>query len=277
LGWGARLTPRGAGNLALWGFTALTLLFLIAPSLVVIPMSFNAAELLTFPPPGYSLRWYANFFERSEWRLAARNSFVIATLTTVLATALGTMVALGFVGGRIPLRNLVMGLFLTPMIVPAIVTAVAVYGLYASLGLTGTVAGMVLAHSVLAIPFVVINVSAVLQGLDRRIEQAARSLGASPLRAFFLVTLPLIRPGVLAGGLFAFITSFDELVVALFLSGIEAATLPVQMWSGIRFEINPTVASVSTMLIGLSIVVVVAVGALRRAAEQARGRGGGER
>jgi putative spermidine/putrescine transport system permease protein len=259
------VTGRRLGRLTLGLFTVAVCVFLVAPSLVVVPMSFSSAELLVFPPPGYSLRWYANFFERPEWTLAGRNSFVVAALTTVLATGLGTMAALGLVRGRVPLRALVTAVFLTPMIVPAIVTAVAVYGLYATLRLTGTVAGMVLAHTVLALPFVIVNVSAVLQGMDWRIEQAARSLGASPLRAFWLVTLPLVRPGIVAGALFAFITSFDELVVALFISGIEAVTLPVQMWSGIRFEINPTVAAVSTMLIAMSAVVFAVVGLARRA------------
>jgi putative spermidine/putrescine transport system permease protein len=255
---------RRAGRLAFGLFTGLVCLFLVAPSLVVIPMSFSAAELLAFPPPGWSLRWYLNFFERAEWTLAARNSFVIASLTTLCATALGTLTALGLVRGRVPLRNVVTAVFLTPMIVPAIVTAAAVYGLYARLGLTGTIPGMVLAHTILALPFVIVNVAAVLQGMDWRLEQAARSLGASPLHAFRLVTLPLIRPGIAAGALFAFVTSFDELVVALFVSGIEAVTLPVQMWSGIRFEINPTVAAVSTMLIVMSATAFGLVAALRR-------------
>jgi putative spermidine/putrescine transport system permease protein len=255
--------PVRWGRVALDALIALVCVFLVAPSLIVIPMSFSAAELLTFPPPGWSLRWYANFFERPEWTLAGRNSFLIAFLTTVCATALGTLTALGLVRGRVPLRHLVTAVFLTPMIVPAIVTAVAVYGLYARLRLTGTIPGMVLAHTVLALPFVVVNVSAVLQGMDWRIEQAARSLGASPVRAFWLVTLPLVRPGIVAGALFAFITSFDELVVALFVSGIEAVTLPVQMWSGIRFEINPTVAAVSTMLILMSALAFAVAASLR--------------
>jgi putative spermidine/putrescine transport system permease protein len=266
------LAPRHLGRLALTLFTALVCLFMVAPSLIVIPMSLNPSEVLTFPPSGYSLRWYANFFERPDWRLAGRNSFVIAVLTTLVATGVGAMTALGLVRGRVPFRALVTAIFLTPMIVPAIVTAVAVYGLYATLRLTGTILGVVLAHAVLALPFVIVNVSAVLQGMDWRVEQAARSLGATPSRAFWLVTLPLIRPGIAAGAVFAFVTSFDELVVALFISGIEAVTLPVQMWSGIRFEINPTVAAVSTMLIAMSAAAFGLVGVLRA---RARWRGPG--
>jgi putative spermidine/putrescine transport system permease protein len=252
------------GSTALWVITIVTLIFLIAPSLIVIPMSFSAGETLSFPPPGYSLRWYENFFTQPEWQSAARNSVIVAVLTTIVATILGTGVSIALMRGSVPARNLATSLFLTPMIVPAIVTAVAVYGLYVRFRLVGTIQGLVLAHTVLALPFVMINVSAVLQGMDIRLEHAARSLGATPVRTFFLVTLPLIRPGILAGALFAFITSFDELVVALFISGDRAATLPVQIWSGLRFEINPTVAAVSTLLIVLSTASLGLAGLLRR-------------
>jgi putative spermidine/putrescine transport system permease protein len=252
------------GSTALWVITIFTLIFLIAPSLIVIPMSFSAGETLSFPPPGYSLRWYENFFTQPEWQSAARNSVIVAVLTTIVATVLGTGVSIALMRGSVPARNLATSLFLTPMIVPAIVTAVAVYGLYVRFRLVGTIQGLVLAHTVLALPFVMINVSAVLQGMDIRLEHAARSLGATPVRTFFLVTLPLIRPGILAGALFAFITSFDELVVALFISGDRAATLPVQIWSGLRFEINPTVAAVSTLLIVLSTASLGLAGLLRR-------------
>jgi putative spermidine/putrescine transport system permease protein len=258
------MSQERLGSIALWAVTILTLIFLIAPSLIVIPMSFSAGETLSFPPPGYSLRWYENFFTRPEWRLAARNSVIVAVLTTIVATVLGTGVSIALMRGRIPVRNLMTSIFLTPMIVPVIVTAVAVYGLYVRFRLVGTIQGLVLAHTVLALPFVMINVSAVLQGMDIRLEHAARSLGATALRTFFLVTLPLIRPGILAGALFAFITSFDELVVALFISGDRAATLPVQIWSGLRFEINPTVAAVSTLLILLSTASLGLAGLLRR-------------
>jgi putative spermidine/putrescine transport system permease protein len=252
------------GSTALWVITIFTLIFLIAPSLIVIPMSFSAGETLSFPPPGYSLRWYENFFTQPEWQSAARNSVIVAVLTTIVATILGTGVSIALMRGSVPARNLATSLFLTPMIVPAIVTAVAVYGLYVRFRLVGTIQGLVLAHTVLALPFVMINVSAVLQGMDIRLEHAARSLGATPVRTFFLVTLPLIRPGILAGALFVFITSFDELVVALFISGDRAATLPVQIWSGLRFEINPTVAAVSTLLIVLSTASLGLAGLLRR-------------
>jgi putative spermidine/putrescine transport system permease protein len=261
---GGAMMRLSLGSALLWSFAGLVCLFLVLPSLIVVPMSFNADNLIRFPPRGFSFVWYETYFARENWRMATVNSLAIAILTTALATSLGTLAAYGLVRGRIPLRNLFIFVMLMPMIVPPIVSAVSMYGVFAPLNLVGTIAGMALAHTVLALPFVMINVSAVLQRMDWRAEQAARSLGASATRAFLLVTLPLIRPGIIAGAIFAFITSFDEVVVALFLSGSNAVTLPVQMWSGLRFEINPVVASVSTMLIGLSVAGLAAMNLLRR-------------
>jgi len=250
-----------------WSVVALVCVYLMIPSFVVIPMSFNSSELLQFPPRDFSLRWYETYFAREEWTTSTVNSFIVAGCTTVLATGLGTMMALGLIRGRVPFRNFWIGVFLMPLIVPTIVSGVALYAVLGPARLVGTIPGLVVAHTVLALPFVLVNVSAVLQRVDWRIEQAARSLGASPLQAFRLVTLPIIRPGILAGALFAFITSFDEVVVALFISGVGAVTLPVQMWDGLRFEINPVVASASTLLIGLSVVVLILAAVLRRRSE----------
>ena len=259
---------RSCGDVALTGFAALVCLFLALPSLIVVPMSFNADNLLRFPPQGFSLGWYETYFAREEWRSATWNSLAIALSVTILATALGTLAALALIRGRIAFRNLYIYLMLTPMIVPPIVSAVSMYGVFARLGLVGTLPGMVLAHTALALPFVVINVAAVLQRMDWRVEQAARSLGASAPRAFFLVTLPLIRPGLVVAAIFAFITSFDEVVIALYISGSRAVTLPVQMWSGLRFEINPVVAAVSTLLLAISVLSLIAIGLLRRVASR---------
>jgi len=258
------------GDAALAGFAGIVSLFLVLPSVIVVPMSFNDDNLLRFPPHGFSLAWYDAYFTREDWRSATWNSITIALAVTGLATVLGTLAALGLVRGRIPLRNLYIFLMLTPMIAPPIVSAVSMYGVFAQLGLVGTRLGMTFAHTVLALPFVVVNVVAVLQRMDWRLEQAARSLGASAVRAFLLVTLPMIRPGIVVAAIFAFITSFDEVVVALYISGSSAITLPVQMWSGLRFEINPVVAAVSTLLLGLSVIVVLAIGMLRRTASRAR-------
>lgn len=250
-----------------WSLVGLICLYLMIPSFVVIPMSFNSSELLQFPPESFSLKWYERYFSRDEWTTSTLNSFIVAGLTTVVATILGTMMALGLIRGQVPFRNFWIGVLLTPLIIPTIVSAVALYRVLGPVRLVGSIPGLVLAHTVLALPFVLVNVSAVLQRVDWTVEQAARSLGASPLQAFLLVTLPIIRPGILAGALFAFITSFDEVVIALFISGVGAVTLPVQMWSGLRFEINPVVASASTLLIGLSIVVLALAAILRRRSE----------
>jgi putative spermidine/putrescine transport system permease protein len=246
-------------------------LFLVLPSLIVVPMSFNADTLLRFPPQGFSGLWYQTYFDAEDWRAATWHSLAIALSVTILATALGTIAALALIRGRIALRTLYIYLMLTPMIVPPIVSAVSMYGVFAQFRLVGTLPGMVLAHTVLALPFVIINVAAVLQRMDWRIEQAARSLGASAIKAFFLVTLPLIRPGLIVAAIFAFITSFDEVVVALYISGSSAITLPVEMWSGLRFEINPVVAAVSSLLLGLSLLILLAIALLRRVSGAARG------
>jgi putative spermidine/putrescine transport system permease protein len=245
-------------------FVGLVLVFLALPTLAVIPMSFNSAELLVFPPPGYSTRWFKTFFQRPEWYGAAINSLIIALLTTVAATIIGTAASMALARSRFRLKGAIAVIFLLPMMVPAIVTGVALYRSYAVWGLAGTIPGLVLAHTIVALPFVVINVSAVLNRMDWRMEQAALSLGASHLQAFLRVTLPIIKPGVMAGALFAFLTSFDEVVVALFMTGVDTVTLPVQMWAGIRFEINPVVAAVSVMLVGLSAFVFTVYALLRR-------------
>lgn len=245
-------------------FVSAVCAFLIMPTLIVVPMSFTSAEQLIFPPVGFSLRWYTTYATSTAWRLATLNSVLAATGAMVLATVLGTLAALAIARGRLPFRGALTTLFLFPMIVPSIVTAVAIYNTFARLGLTDTIAGMILAHTILGLPFVIINVLAVLQKMDWRIVNAARSLGATPTRALLLVTLPAIMPGVLAGALFAFVTSFDEVVVALFLAGTSAATLPVQMWQGLRFEINPTVAAVSVLLIVFTSIVFALATTLKR-------------
>ena len=230
--------------------------FMVLPTIIVVPISFSSADFISFPPVGFSLRWYELFFNSRQWQNAAANSFMVATGATALATILGTMASLGAMRLSKRMATPVTMTFLLPLMMPAIVTAIVLYSGYARIGISGTVFGLSLAHAILGLPFVVINVSAALQKMDWRTENAARSLGASPVRAFFLVTLPAIRPGIVAGAAFAFLTSFDDVVVALFMSGIDATTLPVQMWNGIRFEISPAVAAVSTMLLAFSCIAI---------------------
>jgi len=249
---------------------ALVLLYLVFPILVVIPLSFSAGTYLSFPPPGFSLRWYANFFGRTDWLDAASLSMWVGAAVMLLATALGAPAALALVRSDFSGKNFLTGFIISPLIAPVIIVAIGIYFFYARLGLVGNPVALVIAHTALAVPFVVINVSATLQGFDERLEQAAMNLGATPWRTFWQVTFPIIRPGVLAGALFAFISSFDELVVALFVSGTSAVTLPRKMWESIRFEIDPTIAAVSTMLIVLTGALFLSAELLRRRSERLR-------
>ena len=269
---------RGRGvsvpRVILYLVTGLTLFYLLFPVFVVVPVSFSSAQYLQFPPPGLSLQWYEKYFGREDWVDATLLSLRIGAITALLATVLGTLASLALVRGRFRGRQAVNSFIVSPMIIPGIIVAIGVYFFYARLQIVGSPFGLALAHTALAIPFVVVNVSATLYGFDERLEFAAMNLGANRWQTFFRVTLPIIRPGVLAGALFAFITSFDELIVALFVSGTGAVTLPRKMWDGIRMEIDPTIAAVSTLLILISISVLVSAELLRQRAERLRtGRG----
>ena len=251
---------------------ALILVFLAFPIIVVVAVSFSSATYLTFPPPALSLKWYAVYFGAENWLGPTWLSIWVAACVVVLSTLLGTLAALGIARLPRPLRVLVSGLILSPLIVPVIVVSIGVYYAFSKYGLVGKPIALVLAHTSLAVPFVVTSVTATLAGIDPRLEQAALSLGATPRGTFFQVTLPLIRPGVLVGALFAFITSFDELIVALFLSGQGAVTLPRRMWEDLRYAIDPTIAAVSTLTIILTAVLLGGAHLLRKRAEQNRTR-----
>ncbi len=257
---------------------AFIFIFLIAPIFVIIPLSFNAEPYFTFTPgmlaldsEAYSFRWYQDFWSNSEWTLSLRNSFIIAIASTLIATVLGTIAALGLSSAHMPYRAAVMGLLISPMIVPLIISAAAMFFFYSSVGLAQTFPGLILAHAALGTPFVVITVTATLTGFDNSLIRAAQSLGATPTRTFFRVIMPLILPGVISGALFAFITSFDEVVVVLFLAGFEQRTIPRQMWSGIREEISPTILAVATMLVAISIMLLSTLELLRRRNVRLRG------
>jgi putative spermidine/putrescine transport system permease protein len=247
------------------------LLYMALPILIIMVLSFSSASYLTFPPPAFGVRWYRAYLGSAEWLAATGLSLSVAASVVVLATVLGTLAALGL--ARLPpvLRALAAALILSPLIVPVIVVAIGIYYAFSRYGLVGTPVGLVLAHTCLAVPFVVTSVSASLAGFDRRLEQAALSLGATPWGTFRQITLPLIRPGVLVGALFAFITSFDELIVALFLSGSGAVTLPRRMWDDLRFAIDPTIAAVSTLTIVLTASLLAVVHLARQRAERMRG------
>ncbi|HTO85495.1 MAG TPA: ABC transporter permease [Methylomirabilota bacterium] len=247
------------------------LLFLIAPILVIMPLSFNAESFFTYPMPGFSLQWYIDFFTNDRWTLALRNSIVVAAAVTTLATALGTLAALGLSRSNFPYREVFMSLLISPMVVPLIISAVGMYFFYTRIGVSNSLPGLILAHTALATPFVVIVVTATLSGFDYSLVRAGASLGAPPTTVFFKVILPLILPGVVSGALFACVTSFDESVVVLFLAGPEQRTLPKQMFSGIREMISPTITAAATLLILFAVIMLTTVELLRRRSERLRG------
>lgn len=250
------------------GSAGLVLAFLVLPILAVLPVSFNKASFIALPPNAYSMRWYEAFFQDREWQSALLNSVQVALIATVFALVLGTLAALGLrrIKGR--WQRFITGLFLAPMIVPVIVTAVAVYRSALDVGLSGTPLGLGLSHAMLAFPFVVINVGIALRAVDESWLRAASGLGASPWRIFRTVTLPNIMPGMVGGGVFAFITSFDEVVVAVFMAGYSNKTLPVKMWEAIRIEFTPVVAVAATLMILLAILLFGVAQALTKKAER---------
>ena len=237
---------------------SLVLAFLVLPILAVLPASFNHAMFIYLPPKAVSLRWYDSFFADTEWMTTLVNSLQVAVLVTLLSVALGTAAALGLerIGRR--WRTLLAGLFMAPLIVPVIITGVALYRTAIGLGFSGTLLALVFGHTVLALPLVVINVGISLRSVDPNWLRAATGLGASPWTVFRTVTLPNILPGLIGGAVFAFLTSFDEVVVSIFLAGHQGKTLPVKMWEAIRIELTPEAAVAATMMILLAVVLFVA-------------------
>ncbi len=279
----ARLAPYLTPGQVLWHFTFRVIcgaifIFLITPILVVMPLSFNAQdfftftpEMLRFDPAGYSLKHYEDFLTNSDWQNALWNSIRIAPVATLLSVSFGTLAAIGLSQPHVPFRRAIMATLISPMIVPLIISAAGMYFFYSRIGLQGTYFGVVLAHAALGIPFVIITVTATLVGFDRSLTRAAANMGANPVTTFFRVQMPLILPGVISGGLFAFITSFDEVVVVLFVGSAGQKTLPWQMFTGLREQISPTILAVATILVVISIALLTVVELLRRRSERLRG------
>lgn len=267
-------TGQRIARYALWTFVALVLAFLMAPIIVFVPLSFSAGSFLHFPLPGLSLRWYADFFTSELWLPSLKNSLIVGAGATTIATTLGTLAAFGFWRARFPGRRLLFALLLSPLVVPVIIVAVGVYFAFARVGLTDGFLGLTLAHAALGAPFVLVTVLSTLSGFDRRLLDAAASLGAPPLTAFRRVALPILFPGIFAGALFAFATSFDEVVVALLLTGPGQRTLPRQMFAGINDNISLTITAAGTMLVALACLLLLAAEGLRRRAERLRARAG---
>ena len=254
--------------------------FLIAPLFVIFPLSFNAEEFLVITdgmkrldPDAFSFRWYTDMIygTKNPWGLATKNSLIIAFFATIGSTILGTVAALGLSSRHMPYKAAFMALLISPMIVPLIISGTAIFFFMAKVGLAATHTGIVLSHIILGTPFVVITVTATLSGFDHSVTRAAASLGSNPVNTFMKITLPLIMPGVISGALFAFVTSFDEVVVVLFLAGLENTTIPIQMWVGLREQLSPTIMAVATCLIVMSTLILVTAELLRRRSERLRG------
>ncbi len=295
------LPPYASSLEKVWRYTYLTIctcvfVFLITPILIIVPLSFNAEPYFTFTegmfdldPAAFSLRWYqdivyngmaapdavegwwADMWNNAQWIRATRNSFFIAICSTVLATTLGTLAALGLSRPEMPYRQLITSLLISPMIVPLVIMATGMFFFYSDVGLTKTYLGIILAHTTLGVPFVIITVTATLTGFDRSLIRASQGLGANGVKTFFSVIMPLILPGMISGALFAFITSLDEVVAVIFLADVEQRTIPRQMFSGIREQISPTILAVATILVCVSIALLTTIELLRRRSERLRG------
>jgi len=255
-------------------------IYLIAPLFVIFPLSFSHDEFLIFSeemkrldPDGFSTRWYKDMVwgTKNPWGLAAKNSLFIAFFATIGSVLIGTLAAVGLSSRYMPYKGIIMAILISPMIVPLIISGVAIFFFMAKVGLAATHTGIILAHIILGTPFVVITVTATLSGFDHSVTRAAASLGSAPINTFMKITLPLILPGVISGALFAFVTSFDEVVVVLFLAGLENTTIPIQMWVGLREQLSPTILAVATCLIIMSTLILVSAELLRRRSERLRG------
>ena len=273
------LSPAERGWFYVFRFYGLVVLvFLVVPLIVIVPLSFNATpyftftrDMLTLNPKGYSLQWYAHFFTDPVWLHALKNSFIIAPIATICATTLGTLASLGLTRPNMPFRTAITSLLVLPMIVPLIITATALFFYFSFLHIVDTYLGVIIAHTILGTPFVVITVTATLEGLDPQFYRAALSLGASPTRSFFRVVMPLVLPGIISGALFAFMTSFDEVVIVLFIAGPEQKTLPLQMWTNLRYTIDPTILSVASLILLLAVTLLGGLEFFRRRSEKIRG------
>ena len=289
-----KLQPYLSSSQVLWHYVfrivcGIIFIFLIMPILVVMPLSFNSQdfftftpEMLKFEPEGYSLKHYRDFFTNNEWQRSFKNSLLIAPVATLVSVSLGTLAAIGLSQSHVPFKRAIMAILISPMIVPLIISATGMFFFYShvgnfledTIGLDKNFVGyvkVILAHSVLGIPFVIITVTATLVGFDSSLTRAAANMGANPVKTFFKIQMPLILPGVISGGLFAFITSFDEVVVVMFVGSTNQKTLPWQMFTGLREQISPTILAVATILVAISIALLITLEMLRRRSERLRG------
>ncbi|MCW1843738.1 ABC transporter permease [Prosthecomicrobium hirschii] len=246
------------------GITGLTVVYLLMPILFIAALSFGSSQWLIFPPPAWTTRWYSELFADPRWLESAWVSFVIACVVAVLSVVIGLAVAYGLVRGTFRGREALKAFFLTPMILPVVILAVALYALFLRVGLNGTTTGFVIAHLVVALPFAVLTITSALEGFDKAIEDAAILCGASPLEAVVRVTLPGIAHGLFSAAVFSFLASWDEVVLAIFMASPTLQTLPVKIWATLRQDLTPVIAAASTLLIGLTILLMLLVAVIRR-------------
>ncbi len=263
------LPPHATVGQRVWyyGFRALAAIlfvFLIFPLVTIVPLAFNSGELLHYPLQGVSLKWFREFFTSEEWWRAMKNSAIIGFFATILATVLGTLAALGINRADFPGKQVLLALLISPMMIPLVITALSLYLFYARLGLNDTYIGLIIAHAILGVPFVLITVSATLQSFDTNLIRAGASLGAPPSKVFFDIIMPNIAPGIASGAMFAFATSLDEVVVVLFVAGPDHRTLPRQMFAGIREQLSPTILAAAVVLIVVAAVFMVFLEMLNR-------------
>ncbi len=260
--------PGKLGYYAFLAFCGLIFMFLVLPVLIVLPLSFNSEPYFTYPMHGFSLRWYQDILDNEMWIVSTKNSIIVGLGSTALSVLLGTLTALGLNKPGLPFKKLTTGILISPMIVPLVITGVGMYIFYAKHDLTGNLLGIITAHTVIGTPFVIIFVNAALAGFNSNITRAGQSLGASPTYVFFKITLPLIMPGIIYGGMLAFVSSLDELVIVMFLAGVEERTIPMQMWTGLREQLSPSVLAVATILMTLLVGLLIALELLRRRRER---------
>ncbi|TPN50771.1 ABC transporter permease [Mesorhizobium sp. B1-1-7] len=251
-------------KIALLGFTALVAGFLLLPVVFIVLLSFGSSRWLAFPPPGWTLKWYQELFADPAWFDAALTSAKIATTTAILAVVIGLLASFALVRGQFHGREILRGLLLTPMVLPVVVFAIAIYAFFLRLGLGGTTIGFVIAHTVLALPFAIIPIATALEGFDKSIEDAAIVCGASPFEAKLRITLPSIRIGIFSAAIFAFLASWDEVVVAIFMASPSLQTLPVKIWGSLRSDLSPVIAAASSLLVGLTLALMVVTALLQR-------------
>lgn len=258
----------GAWKWLLIGVTTLVCLFLVLPIVFIAALSFGSSQWLIFPPPSWTMRWYVELFSDPRWLQSALTSLQIAAIVTVLSVVIGFLAAFSLNRGSFVGKELMRALFLTPMILPVVVLAVALYAFFLKIGLAGTLPGFIIAHLLVALPFSIISIGSALEGFDKSIEDAAILCGASPWEARLRVTVPAISHGIFGAAVFSFLASWDEVVLAIFMASPSLQTLPVKVWTTLRQDLTPVIAAASTLLVALTVLLMIAAALIRKGKTQ---------